>query len=610
MAHCAIVGINWGDEGKGRMVDYLAESYDVVIRYQGGNNAGHTVVNELGEFKLHLLPSGIFRPEKINLLGAGTVIDLEQLCAEMDDVRAGGVSITPEDVYCCGFATPLMIKPGTEKAEELSVSAARGGEYAYDTPGEEWVSDAEGELDPQAQVYGGIRNYLLRYDMISLLPPGQWGFTCYGSTVYLDDEAAVSVDEMLEELKVLSPVKYEAAQETGDPRTFAWKTYDLVNLEAVDSDTVPAEGTEGFLKGRVEGLIYHVPTNEIYADGTWQEALTALASVYGMLMNNFGNIKDDYLPRLAEPIGYMYFAYAAERLIEEGRAADEAEAAAIAAEDLIETLTGTRPDEAITVDDFFGILARFIADNEDSPLAEKLYSNVDGLVSSAAGMVLRMGIAPYTKSEESKDASMSDLVKNFVKACAYGPDPESPAAKSFTDAQSVRKIFYGLSSFIFSSFAPEVSEAFGRNEANVTDGSGSFRGLVQALYENFRVAERKNGEIVRTYESFAEAADETLAEIFVDILADPLAQAEELYGQEYRAAAEASVDTMVKDIDDVREILSYVLFYVEGEEFSADAVLRNVYTYVENVDIVMQAHNYEIYTSWAKAADRKYGEEH
>ena len=79
MAHCAIVGINWGDEGKGRMVDYLAESYDVVIRYQGGNNAGHTVVNELGEFKLNLLPSGIFRPEKINLLGAGTVVDLNHL---------------------------------------------------------------------------------------------------------------------------------------------------------------------------------------------------------------------------------------------------------------------------------------------------------------------------------------------------------------------------------------------------------------------------------------------------------------------------------------------------------------------------------------------------
>ena len=61
MSNCAIVGINWGDEGKGRMVDYFANQFDVVIRYQGGNNAGHTVINEYGKNALNLLPSGIFR---------------------------------------------------------------------------------------------------------------------------------------------------------------------------------------------------------------------------------------------------------------------------------------------------------------------------------------------------------------------------------------------------------------------------------------------------------------------------------------------------------------------------------------------------------------------
>ncbi len=59
MANCAIVGINWGDEGKGRMVDYLTGQYDVVVRYQGGGNAGHTVINDMGKFALHLLPSGV-----------------------------------------------------------------------------------------------------------------------------------------------------------------------------------------------------------------------------------------------------------------------------------------------------------------------------------------------------------------------------------------------------------------------------------------------------------------------------------------------------------------------------------------------------------------------
>ena len=109
MAHCAIVGINWGDEGKGRMVDYLAESYDVIVRYQGGNNAGHTVINEYGEFKLNLLPSGIFRPEKINLLGAGTVVDLKHICGEMDRVRAAGVKITPDNFKISDRA--IMVLP-------------------------------------------------------------------------------------------------------------------------------------------------------------------------------------------------------------------------------------------------------------------------------------------------------------------------------------------------------------------------------------------------------------------------------------------------------------------------------------------------------------------
>ena len=96
--NCAIVGINWGDEGKGRMVDLIAADYDVVVRYQGGNNAGHTVVNEFGKFALHLLPSGIFRKGVVNVLGNGAVIDPEKLLEEMDDLRSKGISITPENL--------------------------------------------------------------------------------------------------------------------------------------------------------------------------------------------------------------------------------------------------------------------------------------------------------------------------------------------------------------------------------------------------------------------------------------------------------------------------------------------------------------------------------
>ncbi len=87
-----VCGTNWGDEGKGRMVDYLAREADVVVRYQGGNNAGHTVVNELGTFALHLIPSGIFNPHATCVLGPGTVIDLEALETEIQSLTAAGIS--------------------------------------------------------------------------------------------------------------------------------------------------------------------------------------------------------------------------------------------------------------------------------------------------------------------------------------------------------------------------------------------------------------------------------------------------------------------------------------------------------------------------------------
>ena len=94
----AIVGINWGDEGKGRMVDLLSEGYDIICRYQGGNNAGHTVVNEKGKFILNLLPSGILRDGVVNVMGNGLVIDLEHLCGEIDRLLEKGIKVTPENL--------------------------------------------------------------------------------------------------------------------------------------------------------------------------------------------------------------------------------------------------------------------------------------------------------------------------------------------------------------------------------------------------------------------------------------------------------------------------------------------------------------------------------
>lgn len=108
MANTAIVGINWGDEGKGRMVDLLTEDFDIVVRYQGGGNAGHTVINEYGKFALHLLPSGIFREGVVNILGNGVALDPENLWIEIENVTSKGVPITPENLKISDRASLLL----------------------------------------------------------------------------------------------------------------------------------------------------------------------------------------------------------------------------------------------------------------------------------------------------------------------------------------------------------------------------------------------------------------------------------------------------------------------------------------------------------------------
>ena len=129
MSNSAIVGINWGDEGKGRMVDLLTENYDVVVRYQGGGNAGHTVINEFGKFALHLLPSGIFRPGVVNILGNGVALDPENLWAEIQQVKSQGVSLTPENLKISDRASLLL--PWHRELDELEEKRLADKKYGY-----------------------------------------------------------------------------------------------------------------------------------------------------------------------------------------------------------------------------------------------------------------------------------------------------------------------------------------------------------------------------------------------------------------------------------------------------------------------------------------------
>src|SRR5215207_4696631 len=93
MSVTAVIGSQWGDEGKGKVVDYLAEGADYVARFNGGNNAGHTVINEFGTFKIHLVPSGIFARNTVGLIGGGVVIDPSVLIEEIDLLNNAGVDV-------------------------------------------------------------------------------------------------------------------------------------------------------------------------------------------------------------------------------------------------------------------------------------------------------------------------------------------------------------------------------------------------------------------------------------------------------------------------------------------------------------------------------------
>ena len=136
----AVTGINWGDEGKGRVIDLLAEKADVVVRYQGGNNAGHTVVTDQGKFVLNLLPSGILHKNVVCVLGDGMVVDLEHLTGEIAQIREKGVSVGPENLKLSTRATismpwhriqDVLEEDRLAKSGSAFGSTRRGIAYAY-----------------------------------------------------------------------------------------------------------------------------------------------------------------------------------------------------------------------------------------------------------------------------------------------------------------------------------------------------------------------------------------------------------------------------------------------------------------------------------------------
>jgi len=123
MTNVAVVGSQWGDEGKGKIVDWLSERADVVVRFQGGHNAGHTLVIDGVTYKLNLLPSGVVRPDKFSIIGNGVVIAPVELLKEIENIAKLGVNITPENLKIAENATIIL---PLHKKLDMAVEALRG----------------------------------------------------------------------------------------------------------------------------------------------------------------------------------------------------------------------------------------------------------------------------------------------------------------------------------------------------------------------------------------------------------------------------------------------------------------------------------------------------
>lgn len=132
MSNMIVFGTQWGDEGKGKIVDILTEEADIIVRYQGGNNAGHTLVTGGKKFILHLIPSGILHSDKTCLIGNGVVLDPEVFCAEIDKLRESGINITPERLAISNKTHIIM---PYHKAIDQARETAKSGKDKIGTTG-------------------------------------------------------------------------------------------------------------------------------------------------------------------------------------------------------------------------------------------------------------------------------------------------------------------------------------------------------------------------------------------------------------------------------------------------------------------------------------------
>ncbi|MGE0611264.1 MAG: adenylosuccinate synthase [Hyphomicrobiales bacterium] len=195
MANVVVVGAQWGDEGKGKIVDWLSERADVVVRFQGGHNAGHTLVVDGVTYKLSLLPSGVVRGGKLSVIGNGVVVDPWALTGEIEQIRAKGVEITRDSLRIAENAT--LILPLHRELDALRENAAGAGKIGTTRRG----------IGPAYEDKVGRRAIRLRdlKNLQNLKPKIERLLTHHNALRRGLNEPEVSADELCAELSEIAP---------------------------------------------------------------------------------------------------------------------------------------------------------------------------------------------------------------------------------------------------------------------------------------------------------------------------------------------------------------------------------------------------------------------
>lgn len=515
------------------------------------------------------------------------------------DYFEGKVSITPEDVYCYTIGTPNIVKNGASKNDELSVSANRlDPNYANDTKADAFFYTKGGTVSVNDTIYNGIRNIISYEDSFSLLPPEKWGFTKYGKVID-SREGLYSEEEMLNELKSISEYVYNEFTSDGKIKKFNKKAFDLKSLSIINKENDISQ--VDFFKERIDGMMSKIDTSKKYKEEV-EDGLKSAIGTYGMLatlISDIGENNDILNDDLIYPLVYSYLSYASFELQGEERAFSEEEAITLVIEDLLTYFTGAEiNNETFTIDDFVKIVLKYLIDNENEEVSNSVISGIVSIAGEEYKNILDM-FKIFSKDE---NATVEDGLKAFIRACYYGSDEESMAYPTYQEPEQARQLLYMIALMAqkidISNLQPLMQSENGK-----IDGHGRFEDLVKVILENIKNVKNEDGDIVKTYSSIGELADEKLKELLDNLLKNVIIKSEELYGEEYKNDLEKHINNLKQNITKVREKLCELFLYTKGG-FDVGKSLENAITFVENAPLFAMPHFDEIYLALSRTSNR------